>query len=41
MNKGNGDLEIAEGAETSAAMALLGDDGPSGTFQYRGAILPW
>ncbi len=41
MNKGNGDLEIAEGAETSAAMALLDDNGPSGTFQYRGSILPW
>ena len=41
MNKGGGDLEIAEGAETSAAMALLGEDGPTGTFQYRGQILPW
>ncbi|MBC7990601.1 MAG: SDR family oxidoreductase [Luteimonas sp.] len=41
MNKGGGDLEIAEGAETSVAMALLGDDGPTATFQYRGEVLPW
>jgi NAD(P)-dependent dehydrogenase (short-subunit alcohol dehydrogenase family) len=41
MNKGGGDLEISEGAETSVAMALLGADGPSGTFQYRGEVLPW
>ncbi|MEP6907906.1 MAG: SDR family oxidoreductase [Pseudoxanthomonas sp.] len=41
MNKGGGDLEIAEGAETSIAMALLADDGPNGSFQYRGDILPW
>ena len=41
MNRGEGDLAISEGAETSVAMALLGDDGPSGSFQYRGAVLPW
>ncbi|MET1162895.1 MAG: SDR family oxidoreductase [Pseudoxanthomonas sp.] len=41
MNKGGGDLEISEGAETSIAMALLDENGPSGTFQYRGDILPW
>jgi NAD(P)-dependent dehydrogenase (short-subunit alcohol dehydrogenase family) len=41
MNKGGGDLEIVEGAETSVAMALLGDDGPTATFQYRGEVLPW
>lgn len=41
MNKGGGDLEIAEGAETSVAMALLDDAGPTGSFQYRGEILPW
>jgi NAD(P)-dependent dehydrogenase (short-subunit alcohol dehydrogenase family) len=41
MNKGGGDLEISEGAETSVAMALLGDDGPTATFQYRGEVLPW
>jgi NAD(P)-dependent dehydrogenase (short-subunit alcohol dehydrogenase family) len=41
MNKGGGDLEIAEGAETSVAMALLGSDGPTATFQYRGEVLPW
>lgn len=41
MNKGQGELEIAEGARTSVAMALLGDDGPSGSFRYRGEVLPW
>ncbi|MET0719129.1 MAG: SDR family oxidoreductase [Pseudoxanthomonas sp.] len=41
MNKGGGDLKISEGAETSIAMALLDENGPSGTFQYRGDILPW
>lgn len=41
MNKGEGELEIAEGAETSVAMALLDDDGPTASFQYRGQVLPW
>lgn len=41
MNKGGGDLEVADGAETSVAMALLDDAGPSGAFYYRGEILPW
>ena len=41
MNKGGGDLEISEGAETSIAMALLDEAGPNGTFQYRGEVLPW
>ena len=41
MNKGSGDLEISEGAETSIAMALLDEAGPNGTFQYRGEVLPW
>ncbi|MEO6517853.1 MAG: SDR family oxidoreductase [Pseudoxanthomonas sp.] len=41
LNKGGGELEVAEGAETSIAMALLDDDGPSGSFQFRGDLLPW
>jgi len=41
MNKGGGDLEVAEGAETSVAAALLDDAGPTGSFFYRGEILPW
>ena len=41
MNKGEGELEIAQGAETSVQMALIGADGPNGSFQYRGAVLPW
>jgi len=41
MNKGEGELEIAQGAETSVQMALIGADGPNGSFQYRGEVLPW
>lgn len=41
MNQGGGELEVAEGAETSVAMALLDEAGPTGSFQYRGEILPW
>ena len=41
MNKGGGDLEVSNGAETSVAMALIADDGPAATFQYRGEVLPW
>jgi NAD(P)-dependent dehydrogenase (short-subunit alcohol dehydrogenase family) len=41
MNTGEGELEVAQGAETSVQMALLDADGPSGTFQYRGEVLPW
>ena len=41
MNKGGGDLEITEGAETSIALALLDEAGPTGSFQYRGEVLPW
>ena len=41
MNAGEGELEVSEGAETSVAMALLGDDGPNGAFRYRDEVLPW
>lgn len=41
MNKGQGELEIAKGAETSVAMALIDDEGPTGSFQYLGQVLPW
>ena len=34
-------MEIPEGAKTSVAAALLGDDGPSGHFIHLGEELPW
>ena len=40
MNAG-GDLDVATGARSSVQMALLGDDGPSGTFTHLGETLPW
>lgn len=41
MNAGQGDLDVAAGAESSVRMALLDDSGPSGTFSHRGSTLPW
>lgn len=41
MNGGEGQLSIAEGARSSVRMALLDDEGPSGTFTHDGATLPW
>lgn len=41
MNNGAGALDPIEGAETSVALALIGDDGPSGGFFHRGVPLPW
>ncbi|MFD3808185.1 SDR family oxidoreductase [Streptomyces sp. NPDC058611] len=41
MNEGAGDLEVAEGAATSIAMALIGDDGPTGSYVHMGKVLPW
>ena len=37
----NGELEITDGAKSSVAMALLGKDGPSGSFTHLGEVLPW
>jgi NAD(P)-dependent dehydrogenase (short-subunit alcohol dehydrogenase family) len=37
----NGELEITDGAKSSVAMALLGNDGPSGSFTHLGEVLPW
>jgi NAD(P)-dependent dehydrogenase (short-subunit alcohol dehydrogenase family) len=34
-------MELADGAKTSVALALLGDDGPSGQFIHMGDPLPW
>lgn len=34
-------MEIAEGAQTSVNLALIGADGPSGKFIHLGQELPW
>jgi NAD(P)-dependent dehydrogenase (short-subunit alcohol dehydrogenase family) len=41
MNQGGGEMEIPDGAKSSVAMALLADDGPSGSFTHLGETLPW
>ncbi|MEV6833749.1 SDR family oxidoreductase [Streptomyces sp. NPDC051133] len=41
MNDGAGDLDVSEGASTSVAMALLDDDGPTGTYTHQGQTIPW
>ncbi|AKU24353.1 SDR family oxidoreductase [Massilia sp. MB5] len=35
------EMSIEEGAATSVQLALLGDDGPSGSYMHRGQVLPW
>lgn len=40
MNTG-GDLDVTTGAQSSVQMALLGADGPSGSFTHLGETLPW
>ena len=34
-------MEIVDGAKTSVALALLADDGPTGTYSHLGKPLPW
>jgi NAD(P)-dependent dehydrogenase (short-subunit alcohol dehydrogenase family) len=34
-------MELSEGGKTSAALATLADDGPSGGFFHQGKPLPW
>ncbi len=41
MNQGGGMMEIPDGARSSVQMALLDDDGPSGSFTHLGETLPW
>ena len=41
MNAGEGAIEIPEGAKTSVELALIGNDGPTGTFSHLGQTLPW
>ncbi|MFK0292474.1 SDR family oxidoreductase [Streptomyces sp. NPDC090442] len=41
MNDGEGDLDVADGARSSVAMALLDHDGPTGTYTHEGETIPW
>lgn len=41
MNDGEGFFEIPAGASTGVRMALLGDDGPTGTFVHMDEVVPW
>jgi NAD(P)-dependent dehydrogenase (short-subunit alcohol dehydrogenase family) len=34
-------MEINDGAKTSVALALIGEDGPNGRFIHLGEELPW
>ena len=34
-------MEITDGAKSSVAMALIGADGPNGTYSHLGQTLPW
>ncbi len=37
----NAMLEVSEGGKTSAALATLPEDGPSGGYFHLGQPLPW
>lgn len=41
MNGGEGEISVKDGARSSVEMALLPDDGPTGTFTHLGKTLPW
>ncbi|WDS36583.1 SDR family oxidoreductase [Pseudoxanthomonas sp.] len=41
MNKGAGEIDVPTGARSSVEMALLGADGPTGSFTHLGNTLPW
>ena len=41
MNRGEGELEIADGARSSVDMALHGDASANGSFTHLGEVLPW
>jgi NAD(P)-dependent dehydrogenase (short-subunit alcohol dehydrogenase family) len=34
-------MEIVDGAKSSVAMALIGGDGPNGSYTHMGKTLPW
>ncbi|GAA0724968.1 SDR family oxidoreductase [Dokdonella soli] len=37
----HGDIDVVEGAKTSVELALIGADGPNGSFSHLGQTLPW
>jgi len=41
MNGGQGEIDVPTGAKSAVGMALLGEDGPTGTFTHLGKTLPW
>jgi NAD(P)-dependent dehydrogenase (short-subunit alcohol dehydrogenase family) len=41
MNGGHGEIDVPTGAKSSVGMALIGADGPTGSFTYLGKTLPW
>jgi NAD(P)-dependent dehydrogenase (short-subunit alcohol dehydrogenase family) len=41
MNGGQGEIDVPTGAKSSVGMALIGEDGPTGSFTYLGDTLPW
>jgi hypothetical protein len=34
-------MELVDGAKSGVAMALIGIDGPNGSFTHMGRTLPW
>jgi len=36
-----GDIEVTDGAKSSVELALIGADGPNGSFTHLGKTLPW
>jgi NAD(P)-dependent dehydrogenase (short-subunit alcohol dehydrogenase family) len=36
-----GNIEVADGAKSSVELALIGADGPNGSFSHLGQTLPW
>lgn len=41
LNNYAGTLTVEEGAQEPVRLALLGPDGPTGTFSRTGAVIPW
>lgn len=41
LNDGEGEFDVPTGARTSVRMALLGSDGPSGSYVHMDDVVPW
>jgi hypothetical protein len=41
LNHNTGTQTVEQGAEVIVRLALLGADGPAGTFQSAAGLLPW